>query len=161
MTHPERVVLYEERPMNLTDNDRAFLDAHHAAAMITLRADGTPHAVRVGVALVDGMLWSSGTHDRLRTGLLRRDPRCTLFVFDPTRRYLTLETIVTILEGPDAPRQNLRLFQVMQQHMTPAPRPGHIMWAGQERSIDEFLRIMVTERRLIYQFEVRRVYGLV
>ena len=87
--------------MNLTDNDRAFLDAHHAAAMITLRADGTPHAVRVGVALVDGMLWSSGTHDRLRTGLLRRDPRCTLFVFDPTRRYLTLETIVTILEGPE------------------------------------------------------------
>ena len=147
--------------MNLTDKDRAFLDAHHAAAMITLRADGTPHAVRVGVALVDGMLWSSGTHDRLRTGLLRRDPRCTLFVFDPTRRYLTLETTVTILESPDAPRQNLRLFQVMQQHMTPAPRPGHIMWAGQERSVDEFLRIMVTERRLIYQFEIRRVYGLV
>src|SRR3989449_8538434 len=87
---------------------------------------------------------------------------CALPIFfDPTRRYLTLETIVTILEGPDAPRQSLRLFQVMQQHMTPAPRPGHIMWAGQERSIDEFLRIMVTERRLIYQFEIRRAYGLV
>src|SRR5206468_9116879 len=71
MTHPEGMVLHEENPMNLTDNDRAFLDAHHAAAMITLRADGTPHAVRVGVALVDGMLWSSGTHDRLRTGHLR------------------------------------------------------------------------------------------
>src|SRR5438034_11745312 len=106
MTHPERLVLRGERPMNLTDKDRAFLDAHHAAAMITLRADGTPHAVRVGVARVHGMLWSSGTHDRLRTGLLRRDPRCTLFVFDPTRRYLTLATIVTILEAPDGPRQN-------------------------------------------------------
>jgi len=45
--------------------------------------------------------------------------------------------------------------------MTPAPRPEHIMWAGQERSVDEFLRIMVTERRLIYQFAIRRVYGLV
>ena len=53
--------------MNLTDKDRAFLDAHHAAAMITLRADATPHAVRAGVALVDGTLWSSGTHDRIRT----------------------------------------------------------------------------------------------
>src|SRR2546430_6574410 len=109
MAHPEGMVLHEERPMKLTDKDRAFLEAHHAAAMITLRADGTPHAVRVGVALVDGMLWSSGTHDRVRTGHLRRDPRCTLFVFDPTRRYLTLEAIVTILEGPDAPRQIFRL----------------------------------------------------
>ena len=147
--------------MNLTDKDRAFLDAHHAAAMITLRADGTPHAVRVGVALVDGKLWSSGTKERVRTGHLRRDPRSTVFVFDSTWRWLTLETAVTILESPDAPRQNLRLFQVMQQHMTPAPGPGHIMWAGQESSVDEFLRIMVTERRLIYQFAIRRVYGLV
>src|SRR5438552_18167075 len=113
MTHPERVVLHEERPMNLTDKDRAFLDAHHAAEMITLRADGTPHAKRVGVALVDGMLWSSGTHDRLRTGLLRRDPGCTLFVFDPTRHYMTLETMVTMLEGHDAPRQRMRLLQVL------------------------------------------------
>src|SRR2546428_2307088 len=146
MTHPERVVLHEERPMNLTDKDRAFLDAHHAAAMITLRADGTPHAVRVGVALVDGKLWSSGTKERVRTGHLRRDPRCTLFVFDPARRYLPLETMVTILESPDVPRQSLRLFQVMQQHVTPAPRPGHIMWAGQELSIAEVLRIMFTQR---------------
>src|SRR5947199_8198973 len=101
MTHPERVVRHGEGPMNLPDNDRAFLDAHHAAAMITLRADGTPHAVRVGVALVDGMLWRSGTHDRLRTGLLRRDTRCPLLVLDPTRRYLRLGTTVTRLGGAD------------------------------------------------------------
>lgn len=161
MQHPEAMVLHEERLMKLKDEHRAFLDAHHAAAMITRRADGAPHAVRVGVALVNGQLWSSGTQDRVRTGYLRRDPRCTVFVFDPTWRYLTLEAVVTILEGPDAPQQNLRLFQVMQQRMPRAPGPGHVMWAGQERSIDDFLRIMVSERRLIYQFEITRVYGLV
>src|SRR2546426_12740958 len=98
MTHPERVVLHEERPMNLTDKDRAFLDAHHAAAMITLRADGTPHAVRVGVALVDGKLWSSGTKERVRTGNLRRDPSYTVFVFDYTRHWLTIATAQTLLQ---------------------------------------------------------------
>src|SRR2546428_6587983 len=126
--------------MNLTDKDRSFLDAHHAAAMITLRADGTPHAVRVGVALVDGKLWSSGTKERVRTGHLRRDPRSTVFVFDSTWRWLTLETAVTILVSPDAPRQNLRLFQVMQQHITAAPKPRDIILAGPQRSTYQVLR---------------------
>jgi PPOX class probable F420-dependent enzyme len=147
--------------MILTDEHRAFLEQHHRAAMVTLRADGTPHAVRVGVALVDGKLWSSGTKDRVRTGHLRQDPRSTVFVFDPTWRWLTLETLVTILEGPDVPQLSLRLFQVMQAQLPRAPASGHVMWAGQERSIDEFFRIMVAEQRLIYQFEIKRVYGLV
>ena len=37
-----------------------------------------------------------------------------LFVFDPGFAWLTLETIVTILDGPDAPRLNVRLFRIMQ-----------------------------------------------
>jgi len=34
------------------------------------------------------------------------------------------------------------------------------MWYGQERSFEEFLRLMVDEQRLIYEFEVERAYGL-
>ena len=68
--------------------------------MTTLRRDGTPHTVRVGVALVDGKIWSSGTQARARTRHLRRDPRSTLFVFDNEWRWLTLECRVNILEGP-------------------------------------------------------------
>lgn len=60
----------------------AFLEKNPSAAMITLKRDGTPHSVRVGVAVVDGKIWSSGTADRARTGHLRCDPRSTLFVFD-------------------------------------------------------------------------------
>jgi len=44
---------------------RAFLERNHAAAMITLRKNGTPHVARVGVGLIDGELWSSGTQGRV------------------------------------------------------------------------------------------------
>jgi hypothetical protein len=126
----------------------------HSAAMITIGDGGWPKPVRVGVALVDGKLWSSGTQDRVRTRRLRRDPRCTLFVFDQAFRWLALETTVTILEGPGAAAQNLRLFRVMQD------RPdGPLSWFGGELDEDAFVQAMAEERRLIYEFDVHRSYG--
>lgn len=35
-----------------------------------------------------------------------------------------------------------------------------MLWYGQERTVDEFLRLMVEEQRLIYEFEVEKVYGM-
>jgi PPOX class probable F420-dependent enzyme len=142
---------------------RAFLERQHQAAMVTLRSDGTPHAVRVGVALVDvdggPRLWSSGVPGRVRTGHLRRDPRSTLFVFDtsPRRQWQGLETTVTILDGPDAPELNVRLFQEMQKGMAP---DGKLWWMDGEKTLEEFVEIMRQERRLIYEFEIHRAYGL-
>ncbi len=138
----------------------AFLDKNRSAAMTTLRAHGTPHSARVGVVVVDGKIWSSATQQRLRTKHLRRDPRSTLFVFDATFRWLTLECRVNILEGPDVPRHSLRLFQVMQRDLSPAPPAGTIPWFGVNRTVDEFLQIMVEDHRLIYEFEVERAYGM-
>ena len=141
--------------MSLTQQDSAFLIDHHAGAMITVGRDGTPKVSRVGVALVDGKLWSSGTADRVRTGRLRRDPRCTLYVYDPGYAWLALETTVTILDGPDAAQLNLRLFRVMQDRPT-----GSLSWFGGELSEEDFLRAMVDERRLVYEFEVHHTYGM-
>lgn len=141
--------------MIMSPDQLEFLEKNHSAAMITVTAGGTAKAVRVGVALVIGKLWSSGTEDRERTRRLREDPRSTLFVFGPGRGYLTLETRVTILDGPDAPRQSLDLFRVMQA------RPhGPLVWYGHELEEDYFLATMAEERRLVYQFEVDRAYGL-
>jgi PPOX class probable F420-dependent enzyme len=140
--------------MDLNEKQRAFLEHHHAAAMITIARDGTPKAVRVGVALVDGRLWSSGTADRVRTRRLRRDPRCTLFVFDQGYSFITVESIVTLLEDADAPRRNLELFRVMQDR--PA---GPLNWYGEELDEDAFLTRMVDEQRLIYEFRPTRAYG--
>jgi hypothetical protein len=138
----------------------AFIDNNRSAAMTTLRRDGTPHTVRVGIAVVDGKIWSSGTQSRLRTRHLRRDPRSTLFVFDASWAYLALECRVNIIEGPDVGAQSLRLFQAMQRDMSPPPSPGTIIWYGAQKTFDEALRLFAEEGRLIYEFDVLRSYGL-
>src|SRR5205809_5293623 len=144
--------------MGLSDRDREFVESNRSAVMVTLKEDGMPHVARIGVGLVDGKLWSSGTQIRIRTKHLRRDPRSTLFVFDAEFRWLGLESRVTILDGPDAPELNLRLFQVMQQGMgVPA---GQINWFGRTISREEFLKTMVEEKRLIYEFEIIRSSGM-
>lgn len=141
--------------MSLSEHDAAFLTENHAAAMITVGADGRPKAARVGVALVDGRVWSSGTEDRVRTKRLRDDPRCTLYVHDQGFAWRALEATVTILDGPDAPQLNLRLFRLMQNRPT-----GPLSWFGGELDEEAFLRAMVDEQRLIYEFAVERSYGL-
>ncbi len=122
-----------------------FLEKNHSAAMITLRKDGTPHAVRCGVALIDGKLWSSGTQTRVRTKHLRRDPRCSLLVLgkDPWH-WLGLDCFVEILDDDDAPMLNLALYRVL---------------AGEPDDVDEYLAAMVKEQRLIYEFHIERTYG--
>lgn len=62
---------------------------------------------------------------------------------------------MTILEGPDVPGHNLRLFRQMQGKPS-----GPLSWFGGELSEDDFLGTMVDEQRLIYEFNVERMYGL-
>jgi hypothetical protein len=141
--------------MTLSEGDLAYLEKNHSAAMITVTGDGVAKAARVGVAVVDGKLWSSGTLDRVRTRRLRQDPRCTLFVFDNSFRWLALETTVTIRDGSDAAQLNLRLFRVMQGKST-----GPLNWYGTDLDEAAFLQTMADEGRLIYEFDVQRAYGL-
>ena len=141
--------------MSLSEHDLEFLRDHPSAGMITVGTDGLAKVARIGVALVDGRLWSSGTQARVRTRRLRRDPRCTLYVHDSAYTWLALETEVTILDGPDAPQLNLRLFRAMQ-----GKPDGPLSWFGGDMTEEEFLRAMGEEQRLIYQFEVSRTYGM-
>jgi hypothetical protein len=140
--------------MALSDAETAFVESHRSAAMITIGEGGVPKVARVGIALVDGKVWSSGTEDRVRTRRLRRDPRCTLFVFDEQFPWLALETTVTLLEGPEAPGLNLRLFRIMQNRPS-----GPLNWFGKDVDEPAFLQAMVDDHRLVYQFEVERSYG--
>ena len=141
--------------MNLTESELKFLSANHSAAMITVTPDGVAKVARVGVALIDGQLWSSGTQSRVRTRRLREDPKCTLYVHDNSFGFLALESTVTILDGPDAPERNLRLFRQMQGRPT-----GPLSWFGGEFEEPDFLAQMKAEERLIYHFEPQRTYGL-
>lgn len=130
----------------MEDKVKEFLQKHHSAVMATIKPDGQPHVVRVGVGLVDGRLWSSGTQTRVRTKHLRRDDRATLMVLDRSTpyRWLGLETTVDILDGDDAVDNNLALYRVL---------------AGEPDDLEEYREAMVTEQRLIYQFNLQRSYG--
>lgn len=76
-----------------------FVTMHPDAAMITLRDNGTPHMARIEICVVDGRLRATGAPTLVRTRNLRRDPRCSLFVFGPHPLWLGLETEATIVEG--------------------------------------------------------------
>jgi PPOX class probable F420-dependent enzyme len=141
--------------MPVADHDLAFLKDNRSAAMITVGRDGRPKVARVGVAVVDGKVWSSGTADRARTKRLQSDPRCTLYVHDDGYSWVALETNVTILDGPDAPELSLRLFRLMQDRPS-----GPLSWFGGELDEDDFIQAMRDEKRLVYRFEVTHTYGL-
>ena len=141
--------------MKLSDSEIVFLQKNHSAAMVTVAADGIAKVARVGVALIGDRLWSSGTQDRIRTKRLRSDPRCTLYVHDNVFGFLALETTVTILDGPDAPALNVKLFRRMQNKPT-----GPLSWFGGEFEEPDFLAQMEAEQRLVYEFEPHHSYGL-
>ncbi len=144
--------------MELTSEQRDFFSRHHGAAMTTLRADGTPHTVRVGCVLIGDVLWSSGNRKRLRTRHLRHDPRASLMVFDSRGGFLTAEARVRLIEGDDVPELSQRLFRAM-QHIEDAPPDASIDFGGRSMTPDEFRKFIVDDQRLIYEFEPVRVYG--
>ncbi|HEX4357055.1 MAG TPA: pyridoxamine 5'-phosphate oxidase family protein [Pseudonocardia sp.] len=139
-----------------------FLERHPDAAMITLRADGSAHMARVEVALLDGRLCGTGAPELLRTRHLRRDPRCSLFVFGPHPHWVGLETKVTIVEGPDVPPRLARLMQA--RHGAAAPPGmvlGHDEAVGHDRlfGFDEYAEYVRGQGRLLYEFDLQRAYG--
>jgi hypothetical protein len=81
-----------------------------------------------------GREWQSLTEDSGaavpkagRTRRLRDDPRCTVIVLGDDRRALTLETRVSIIDGPDSVEDSVRLFRTMQK------RPeGVLLWYGDD-----------------------------
>jgi PPOX class probable F420-dependent enzyme len=124
-----------------------FLKHNHRAVMTTLKSDGTPHSVVVGVGLVDGRLWSSGTQKRVRTKHLRRNNRATVLILgrDNPYSWMAIESRVTILDGPDAVDQNQALYEVLT--------------GGPPENLEEYRRAMVDEQRLIFEFSIDRTYG--
>jgi hypothetical protein len=141
--------------MEVSAPDLDFVADKRGAAMITIGKDGMPKVARVGVAWVDGKLWSTGTAARTRTKRLRRDPRCTVYVPDEAFAWVALETTVTILDGPDVPQLHVKLLRTMQGNPS-----GPINWFGKELDEADFVQAMIDEGRVIYEFEVHGTYGM-
>ena len=131
----------------MDDKVRDFLERYHDTMMTTLKKDGTPHVARGGAGLVGGKLQSSGTKTRLRTHHVLRDPRSTLMVLGGTRwEWLGLETEVKVIDDDDGTiAENLALYRVL---------------AGRDPDdMADYERGMRDEKRLVYEFDIKRAYG--
>jgi hypothetical protein len=139
-----------------------FVVRHPDAAMITLRQDGTPHMARVELGVVDERIATTGSPTLVRTRNLRRDSRCSLFVFGPHPWWMALETEVTILDGPNAPDMLIRLMRARHGVTT---APGMVMAhddsiAGDRAySNDEYINHVRNHQLMVFQFTILRVYG--
>jgi hypothetical protein len=148
--------------MELDAKATAFIKANRDAGMTALRRDGTPHMTRIVAGLVDGVLLSSATESRLRTKLLRRDPRCTLFFFETTPgagrafgAYMTLETAVTIHDGAEGRRRSVEYFKSIF-----GSTDGNVTYGGKTMTEAEALEALERDGRILYEFNVNRVYGV-
>lgn len=131
------------------DRDAAlrFLAENRRGVFCALRKDGRPHQSPVVYALTDGKVRISSTWDRVKTRLLRRDPRASLCVITDKffGDYLCAEGKVRLVEDPEG-RENLALYEA-------------ITGKGPD-DLAEYLRAMKEERRLVIEMSVERVYPL-
>lgn len=145
--------------MDLPESDRRFIAAHPHAAMITVGADGRPKAVKMEAAFVNGYLESASHADKVRTRRLERDPRCTLYFADDDYRWLSLETDVEIVAGPDAPARLLQYFRVRDAKPT-EPLDYHSDRSHYTGLDDHaFQQVMAEEDAVLYRFTITKSYG--
>jgi PPOX class probable F420-dependent enzyme len=78
-------------PTPIPDSHRDLLEARGVAVLTTLGADGYPQSTAIWY-LLDGDVIRTSLHTtRQKYRNLRREPRATLFLLDPTNPYRTLE----------------------------------------------------------------------
>ena len=120
--------------MDFDREAQKFLEENHTCVMVTLRANGIAHVVRVNCGLVDGKLWSLSAKNRVRTKHLLAHPHATLGVLARDRRWIGIEATVTMHDGSDVPQRALALQRAQ----------------GREpEDIDTFLKEMAAQARVM------------
>jgi PPOX class probable F420-dependent enzyme len=89
--------------MQLTDNQRQFLNDVHFAVVSTIDSNGMPHQTVMWYMLDGDRLLLNTFHDSLKHKHLKRDPRISVCIED-AYNYLTLTGTVTLEEDPAAAR---------------------------------------------------------
>lgn len=129
-----------------------FAADHRRGVLLTIKANGLPHASNILYATIDGAVHISVTDDRVKTRNARRDPRGALHVAsDDFWGWVVLEGALRLTEvttdPEDATARTLR--QVYEAIAGPHPD-----W-------DEFNQAMIAERRLVLSIDVEKAYGQV
>lgn len=120
-------------------------------ALVTIKRDGRPQLSNV-TYLYDGeRIRISLTDGRAKTKNLRRDPRASLYVNGPNgRSYVVVEgkaelTAVAADEHDDTVEQLVAYYREA---------------AGEHPDWDDYRRVMVADRRLLFSMRIDHSYGM-
>ncbi|HNJ98090.1 MAG TPA: TIGR03618 family F420-dependent PPOX class oxidoreductase, partial [Ilumatobacteraceae bacterium] len=89
---------------------REFLTERHLAALITTRADGTPHSVPVGFTVHDGVARVITSGGSVKVANVRRNGWATITQIDG-RRWVTIEGPARVLDNPQDVALAVQLYE--------------------------------------------------
>ncbi len=114
-------------PAALPDDVTAFLAERHLATLTTLRADGTPHVVPVGVTYdADARLARVITSGSSAKARHVREGRSRVAVCQVEgRRWLTLEGAAVVRDQPDAVAEAERRYA--ERYRPPRANPARVV----------------------------------
>jgi PPOX class probable F420-dependent enzyme len=111
----------------LTGAHLEFWRERHLCTVTTLRRDGSPHVVPMGVVVdVDaGLAWAITSRTSQKVANLRAgtDPRVAMCQVDG-RRWSTIEGTAEVLEDPDAVAEAVRRYA--ERYRQPRPNPERV-----------------------------------
>lgn len=97
--------------IDLPNTHADLLTNPNVAVLTTVGADGQPQSTAVWFLVDDdGVLKTSITTDRQKYRNLARNPKATLFVFDPANPFRTVEVRATVELTPDPDKSLLPKF---------------------------------------------------
>jgi F420H(2)-dependent biliverdin reductase len=113
------------RVRDLTPEMVAFWAERHLCTVTTLRADGSPHVVPLGVALdaESGVAWAITTGGTQKAVNLTRDPRFAACQVDRAR-WATLEGRAEVLDETDVVAEAVRRYA--QRYKQPRDNPRRV-----------------------------------
>jgi hypothetical protein len=92
---------------------------------------------------------------------VRRDPRCTLFVFGPPPLWLGIDAIANILDGPDAAEHCIELLLARHGRDDAGGLLAHDDQLETDRryEFDEYREHARARKLFVFEFDVTRTYG--
>ena len=115
------------RVRELTDDLLAFWRERHLCTVTTLRTDGSPHVIPMGIVLdvENGAAWgiTSSTSQKVRNLLAGGDPRVAVCQVDG-RRWSTVEGVAEVRADPASVREAERRYA--ERYRTPRENAARV-----------------------------------
>jgi PPOX class probable F420-dependent enzyme len=132
---------------SLTDR----IGTHGLGVLVTLKRDGRPQLSNVTYVFDGERIRVSLTDGRAKTKNLRRDPRASLYVDGPGgRSYVVLEGKAELSPVAADPYDEV-VEELVDYYRTAS---------GEHPDWDEYRRVMVADKRLVFSMTVDHAYGM-